>query len=233
MHRIVSLPRLLRQEVDQSTNKMLGLDWKQQFKIAAALAWAVLHLCDSPWLKESLDDEEIHFFLHDIQGTDSSHVSAQPYISYDFPFPQSNSGSQAAQSTPNAQFQVNQIQNMMLFTLAIRLIELGLNKPFAKLRKKYLKSGTTAARLPGTTTMAAPGITAPTACDDYKVAQQQIDRLKLTMGNFYAGAVESCLRFGSLERGPMNAFENSSFLKNFFDSVVAPIQATLELRLNL
>ncbi|PVI03054.1 hypothetical protein DM02DRAFT_588552 [Periconia macrospinosa] len=213
--RTVALPMLLRKEVDQPTNQKLGLDWKQRFRIAAALVWGVFHLCDSPWLKESLNDEMIHFFLDQNQATNSPCLSGQPYLSYNFHRSQSNSTSQPFEGSSSAQFQSNQIRSLMLYTLAIRLIELGRNKPFAKLRNQY------------------QNINTPTACDDYKVAEHQIDELRLDSGSFYAGAVECCLRFGSLERVSMNTFENKSFSKSFFDGIVAPIQATLELRLNL
>ena len=248
--RTVPLPTLLRHEIDPVSQRKFGLDWKQQFKTAAALAWAVLNLCGSPWLKDDsiLNDDEIHFFLEQQTINKAPEVSAYPYLLHYF------SSSQSAANPPgsnlNAQFQKNQVQNQTLFALAVRLIELALNKSFAELRQVSAAPAaassnpttplqTTSSNLstvappPAIHASAAPVISAPSTCMDYMIAQQELEEVGKRMGQFYKGAVESCLRFGQLDRIPMNTFENSSFLKSFFDAVVAPIQATLELRLNL
>lgn len=230
--RTVLLPKLLRREVDEVTQKKFCIDWKQQLRLASALVWAVLHLCDSPWLRESLKEDDIHFFLRDDQGANSPVLSLHPYVTHNFCSSPSTTDPPNDQDSMGLQFPSNQIQHIMLFTLAIRLIEIGLNKPFSRLQQKFQNATTTPPNAP----QSGPPIASDsptTTCDDYKIAQLQIDKLGLKMGKFYAGAVESCLRFGSLERVPMNTFENSSFLKTYFDAVVAPIQAIMELRLNM
>jgi len=89
----------------------------------------VLHLCGSPWLEEAVTADQIHLFLELESGCTSSRFSTHPYISNNF------GGTPVSSSShnPYTQFQNRQIQNITLYNLAIRLIELGLNKPFEKL----------------------------------------------------------------------------------------------------
>ncbi|KAF1952833.1 hypothetical protein CC80DRAFT_596261 [Byssothecium circinans] len=214
--RTVKLHALLSRVVDQTTNRKLVLNRKQRFGIASALAWAVLHLCDSPWLEESLNNEEIHLFLEQEKGALVPRLSNHPYMSRSFtplsPKPPST-------SSPSSQFQSKQIQNITLYHLAIRLIELGLNKPFSKLRQEYQSSSTF--------TLGAPS--QASLVDDYDIAKYQISELELDPGITYSHAVDRCLRFLFPGSPTMNTFEHRSFRRTFFVDVVAPIQATYEL----
>jgi hypothetical protein len=111
---------------------------------------------------------------------------------------------------------------MTLFTLAIRLIELGLNRPFSQLRQEYQSAA-------GGTTSGDQPPANPTVVYDFKIAEQQIWELYHDPGRVYADAADRCLRF--LFPGParMNTFEHGSFRSTFFVDVVAPVQATFEL----
>jgi len=224
----VHLHALLYRVVDRASKKRLALNRKQRFGIASALAWAVLHLCDSPWLGKSLNDEEIHLFLERDSDNSTPRLSAQPYLSHRFTPPPAASVDPADIPASSAQFQSKQIQNITLYTLAIRLIELGLNKPFAKIRQEYQTTFNPPPTEPMCPTTEAPPQIA-TLIDDYDIAQHQISELMLDAGISYAHAVDRCLRF--LFPGPaaMNTFGQSAFRKTFFADVVAPIQATFEL----
>jgi hypothetical protein len=218
-HRTADLQSLLSRVYDAPSDRRLALSRKQRFGIAAALTWAVLHLCDTPWLSKSVNDDEIHIFLQSQSGTSPSDLANHPYLSYDFlPTPKPVSPTQTRAESHAAEFQSNQILNMTLFTLAIRLIELGLNRPFSQLRQEYQNSAA------GGTPPANP-----TIVDDFKVAEQQIWELYHDPGRVYADAADRCLRF--LFPGParMNTFEYGSFRNTFFADVVAPVQATFEL----
>jgi hypothetical protein len=219
--RAVRLHALLSREVDQSTNLKLALDRKQRFGIAAALAWAVLYLCDSPWLEEVLRDEDIHLFLEEENGMSSPHLSKHPYLSYDFQRSIAHPDPAPRMADPAAQFQSSQIQNITLYTLAIRLIELGLNKPFDRLRREY-RAATSTNTLPQDAAATSP-------IEDFNVAKDQIEELMLDSSMSYAYAVDRCLSF--LFPGPpaRNTFEYGPFRKAFFEDVVAPIQAVFDL----
>lgn len=226
--RTVRLHALLSRVADQVTNRRLALARKQRFAIAAALAWAVLHLCDSPWLKDALNDEDIHLFLEQENGAPVPRLSTHPYISCSFAVPPAGSGSPVSNMSSSAQFQNLQAKNMTLYSLAICLIELGLNRPFSRIRQEYHAS-----IVPSPTTPVQPntGPNPNTAAliDDFDVAKHQITELILDVGTSYGHAVDRCLRF--LFPGPaaMNTFEHRSFRSTFFADVVAPIQTTFEL----
>ncbi|KAF2793117.1 hypothetical protein K505DRAFT_245115 [Melanomma pulvis-pyrius CBS 109.77] len=212
--RPVQLSKFLSRSTDASTNKTLVLNRKQRYGIAAALTWAVLHLCDSPWLESEVKNDEIHMFLESRGGTTTASVSEHPYLAHSFPPPGAPAAPTPAPLSIVAQFQNNQIQNMAVFTLALRLIELGRNRTFDQLRQD------SSPRTPNPS---------PTAIDDFEVAQRQILELSLDEGRLYANAADRCLRF--LFPGPAdeNTFQHSSFRETFFADVVAPVQAIYEL----
>jgi hypothetical protein len=189
------------------------LNRKQRFGVAAALTWAVLHLCDSPWLEKTLENENIHMFLE----CDDSSISNNPYFSCKFTSTTTNSGRKTPDSSPAAQFQSIQVPNHFFFTLAICLIELGRNKLLADIRHEYRSVLTTSY------------LQSPTAMDDFEVAKMQYDELVLDPGQEYANAVDQCLKFLFPGNPATHSFKQKHFRKTFFDEVVAPIQATYEL----
>jgi hypothetical protein len=148
-------------------------------------------------------------------------------LSYNFSLPPSAPGTEAAAAnslrTESEKFKSNQIKNMTLFTLAIRLIELGQNKPFNKIRADYWSSMNVAdaggAQVRNNATIA----------DDFEIAKSQITELNLDAGKAYGNATDRCLKF--LFPGPeeQNTFGYRDFRRTFFADVVAPVQATFEL----
>jgi len=214
--RAVDLQALLSREVDQSTNFKLKLGRTQRFGIAAALTWAVLYMCDSPWLEEVLRNKNIHLFLEEGKELSLPHISKHPYLSYDFQRSAMQPDLALQTAAPADQFQTSQIQNPILYSLAMRLIELGVGKTFEKLRREYRGANSVNA--------AAAAIS---PIEDYKIAKEQIEELMLDSES-YAYAVDRCLRF--LFPGPpaRNTFEYVVFRKTFFDDVVAPIQAVFD-----
>jgi len=225
--RTVHLNALLSRTLDIIPKRRLALARKQRFGIAAALTWSVLHLCDSPWLGKTLKNDEIQLFLESQADTNSDCLSNNPYMSYKFSLPPSAPGTQPTPPSPppteSETFQSNQIRNMTLFTLAIRLIELGQNKPFSKIKADYQSSMNVA-----DTDAAQVGNSATTA-NDFEIAKSQIEELYLDPGMAYGNATDRCLRF--LFPGPeeKNTFDYPSFRLTFFTDVVAPVQATFEL----
>lgn len=217
----VHLNSLLSRHSISAIHRRLPFTRKQRFSVAAALVWAVLHLCDSPWLGKNLKNEEIQLFLEGHTEAASEYLLSNPYLSLDFSSTTaSNKATEAAADTstaaPSEQFHHGQIRNMTLFTLAIRLIELGRDRPFTRLRQEYRHFG------PSTAASA-------TIVDDFEIAKYYILELYEDPGQMYANAADRCLKF--LFPGPehMNNFEHSSFRSTFFADVVAPVQATYDL----
>ena len=200
--------------------KRHALSRKKRFGIAAALAWATLHLCDSAWLGKHVDDEKIQLFLEEETQSTLESLSANPYLCCSL----NSAATQPTSPTATSQtekFQSNQIANMTLYTLAIRLIELGLNRPFEHLRKEYNR------RSLGIDPTQQP--TTNTVIDDFKVATEQLDELYLECGTSYAYAVQRCLKLEFPGPGHTKSFEHRSFRQDFFSGVVAPLQATYEI----
>jgi hypothetical protein len=223
--RTTHLNSLLSRTIDMTTNRKLALSRKPRFGVAAALTWAALHLCDSPWMNKTLDNEEIYMFLEDQIGATTSHISTHPYISCEFYRTPSNPSVPPSAPQPTTQFQSNQIPNPFFFSLGIRLIELGRNLPFTQIRQEY-----NASYSPAYSPDPLPAQTqTPTAIDDFEVARAQYDELCLDPGPTYANAVDRCLRFLFPGNAAMHTFEYGEFRKTFFEDVVAPIQATYEM----
>jgi hypothetical protein len=218
--RPVHLHSFLSRKPDKTINRRLALGRKQRFGIAAALGWAVLHLCDTSWLGKKLNNNEIQLFLESQTGKTAEQFSSNPYLSSSFFLSTSNLGSSTTPVSQSEQFQDNQVRNMTLFTLAIRLIELGLNRSFTQIKQEYgMLASSESTRGPQTSVNA-------TVVDDFKIAEDQIRELYLDPGKMYADAADRCLRFlfpGPVER---NTFDYSAFRNTFFAEVVAPIQAT-------
>lgn len=215
--RSVSLQTLLSRT---SAIKKHALSRKQRFGIAAALAWAILHLCDSAWLGKHVDDEKIQLFLETETKSTYETLSANPYLSCSLRSTTTQSSSPTA-TTQTQMFQSKQIANMTLFTLAIRLMELGLNRPFDQLRQEHGRRELVADPTQQTTIN--------TVIDDFKVATEQLDELYLECGTSYAYAVQRCLKLEFPGPGHTKSFEHRAFRQDFFSGVVAPLQATYEI----
>jgi hypothetical protein len=107
---------------------------------------------------------------------------------------------------------------MTLYTLAIRLIELGLGKPFATLRNEHNVSE-----------VLTQSLQSSSASDDFVVAQHLLFFLDFESSPSYANAVQHCLGLSCFEVTQRHTFENGAFRKTFFENVVAPVQANFDL----
>lgn len=212
----VPLGSLLSSQSSQLLPSHLALSRKERFGIAAAMVWAVLHLCGSPWLSENWDKDKIHLFLES-SGVQSESLASNPSISYMF------NSTAAAVATPTPlsllaieDFQSNQIRNKPLFALGILLIELCLNRPFEELRRESQLRDELAQK-------------SVTALDDYEIAEKQTDKVYLDAGYSYGYAVQRCLRCEFPGRDVTKTFQFQQFRTHFFAGVVAPIQATFSM----
>ncbi|KAJ4362104.1 hypothetical protein N0V95_001561 [Ascochyta clinopodiicola] len=189
---------------------------KERFGIAAALVWGTMHLCDSEWLNDAISEKSIGVTFGDDDDRSSSlRTFGHPYLNISFPNsriehePSVQVGRQSAQQYQKDEFISQQIQNKTLYTLAIRLMEVGLEKDFDKLRQEYEED--------------FPPEPSGTPISDLEIAQYHIDSLSYDGGINYRNAVESCLKF--LFPGPSEkCFHYVPFRKAFFNAVVAPVQ---------
>ena len=185
----------------------LELSRKQRFGIAAAMAWAVLYLCGSPWLSEAWSRDEVHVFLES-SATGRELLAKNPCVSYLF-----SSGAMSAPALPAAtpadRFNSNQIRNKTLFALGILLIELCINSPFEEFRQQ-----------------SQTGNTQTTATDDYEIAVMKTNEVYLDAGDSYGYAVQRCVRCEFPGRDISKSFDFSQFRRHFYNGVVAPVQAT-------
>ncbi|PVH93566.1 hypothetical protein DM02DRAFT_676759 [Periconia macrospinosa] len=215
--RPIDLQALLSRQRDQTTHQRLRLNRKRRFAVASALTWAVLHLCDSPWLGQILTGDNIRFFLEQEDQSNTPQLSSHPYLAHAFKVPGTDSQDEGNNTSHRDQFYSKQVQNITLYTLAIRLIELGRDMSLPQLRREYMTITSDASK-------AEPDI-----LDDFDVAKFHIRELELDPGIAYSHAVDRCLRFIFPGSADANTFENKSFRSMFFSDVVAPVQATYEL----
>ncbi|KAF2999809.1 hypothetical protein E8E13_006509 [Curvularia kusanoi] len=185
----------------------------ERFGIAAALTWGFLYLCDSAWLDESIEDGIVGVTFTESNPGYGPRAFGPPFLTSTFPGLQVMSDSRAGAGhslqTKGAKFIAQQIQHQALYSLAIRLMELGLDKDFGQLRKEYEEDES----------FEDTGV----FVSDFEIARSFIDSLNHDCGIGYRNAVEHCLRFlfaGSSE----DCFLDARFRKAFFDMVIAPVQ---------
>jgi hypothetical protein len=186
---------------------------KERFGIAAALTWGTMFLCDSAWLEDSIEDKIIGVTFTDYGGICDPRIFGHPFLNITFPKSQVVSGSSMPSGlTAQAKghkLMAKQIQNKTLYTLAIRLMELGLDKDFEQLRKEHDEDSS-----PDPSGMSV---------SDFDIAQYFLDALSYDGGINYRNAVEHCLRY-LFAGSPENCFQDVRFRRAFFDMVIAPVQ---------
>lgn len=192
-----------------------GLSRRDRLAIAAAIAWGVLLLCDTPWLTNPwLNKEDITLIIdEDVHSGPSNRLVTYPTLAYTF---QSQTITlDKAKAEPSNSFQGNQIRNKTLYALGIILIELGLGKPFESFRAEARADGLEASGSPQ---------------DDYVIANSIIDNqiLERELSMSYANAVQRCIQCIFLGSESTQNFSHASFKKQFYAGVVAPLQATYD-----
>jgi hypothetical protein len=164
------------------------LSAKQRYGIAAAMAWSVLHLGETPWLGEFWSEKQANLFLEK-----NAHAGApdspKPYLSYIFsltPIPEERPSSELDELIPNR----------VIFALGVILVELCMID---------LKSGS--------------------LIEDYRTAVSRLDEVRRIAGSAYGDAAERCVKFSFRGRDMYKKFDLLQFRKQFYDDVVAPVQA--------
>ncbi|KAH7149896.1 hypothetical protein B0J13DRAFT_549043 [Dactylonectria estremocensis] len=212
----ISLQSLLGSRRPKNSSTQFQLSRKHRFSVAAAAAWALLYLCESPWMENQWSGkDQIHFFSEEastLQG-----LAEHPTFQYIFrsignaTLPKEGSNL----SGETERFQSKQIINKDLFSLGILLIELCLNTTFEQIRhESQMDNFSTSLDIPSS------------AVDDFEIATQQTDRIYLDAGDSYGYAVQRCLRCEFPGRDVTKSFDFRQFRQHFFTGVVAPVQAT-------
>lgn len=209
---------------DQQILSQPALSRKQRFGIAVSVVWAVLFLCDSPWLSEKLDQDEIQILLDDVGANMLHEPIGNTWVSHRFCSQVAGPVSSTRPPSATGQFQYSQIRNKTLFALGILLIELCFNCPFAEIRRR---SRTRSQNLSGVETQRMA--TTVTATEDYAIAEELTEKVYQEAGHMYGYAVQRCLRCEFPGRDVTKNFHFQSFRMSFFSGVIAPIQATFDL----
>lgn len=189
-----------QEQFNQQQNTFTSLSAKQRFGIAASVAWSVLHLSGSPWLGNQWDDKQASIFLEKSQG-DREILSRHPCALYIFSPPTT------PEEPPTNNFK-HLIPNIIVFSLGILLIELCINKSFTEIRHTDGNS------------------ISDSLLDDYQTALSKLDEVYRLAGDSYGDAVARCVKSEFQGRDIYKNFEFAQFRQQFYDAVVAPVQAT-------
>ena len=186
-----------RSQQGEKRNRFLSLSAKQRFGIAATIAWAVLHLSCSPWLTEHWDQTQLGIFLEKTQNGREV-LSQHPCASYVF-------SPRAYHENTTDEFN-HLVPNRTIFALGILLIELCIGEPVFEHRQ-------------------GEGVPV-TVVDHYQSALSRLDEVYRHAGDSYGYATERCVKFSFEGRDLYNDFDFSRFRQQFYEVVVAPVQAT-------
>ncbi|RYP52481.1 hypothetical protein DL768_002308 [Monosporascus sp. mg162] len=184
----------------QQRNPYFSLPTKQRYGIATSVAWSVLHLSGTPWLGGYWDEKQANIFLEKSQDAREV-LSRHPCISCVFP-------SRTVPEEPLTSDFKHLIPNRTVFALGILLIELCINKTLTRIQQED-ENATPASLL-----------------DKYQAALGQLDEVYRLAGDSYGYAAERCVKFSFLGRDLHKDFDISQFRQQFYEAVVAPVQAT-------
>ncbi|KAJ2990939.1 hypothetical protein NUW58_g2714 [Xylaria curta] len=97
-------------------NPIHSLSAKQRYGIAAAIAWSVLHLGETPWLGQFWSEKQAVLFLEKSRRSEALDLP-KPYFSYIF------SMTQAPEERPSSELD-ELIPNKVIFALGVLMVEL-------------------------------------------------------------------------------------------------------------
>lgn len=220
------LGSLLSSSEQQRQSDILLLSRKQRLGIAAAVTWAALYLCGTPWLGSNWngkDDVQVFLETQRQQHRRTAVLATHPGISYVF-----RSESCQEMATPKSDtvgFQTRLIPNKALFTLGILLLELCLGKTFEQIHRE---AKTRVNNMGPLTENADEKSSERPPPSEYDITTDFIDQVYLSEGDLYGDAIRRCLRCEFPGRDVTKDFIFQPFRKHFLEGVVAPVQATFE-----
>ncbi|KAK5653696.1 hypothetical protein OQA88_8727 [Cercophora sp. LCS_1] len=195
-----------------------ALSLKQRFGIAAALCWSVLHLHGSPWLGKEWDTRQLKVLCARLQHGNVS--SRHPFISCFLPssaHQDPTTEQTTLEDNPASQRRITDLMQKLLFDLGVVLIELCLEVQLADLRAAYRDARSEAP----TTTADNLGYT--------DIIREKVERVRHRGGDGYGDAIEKCYKFSFPGSESKRRFEIPDFRRTFYETVVAPVQATYQM----
>jgi hypothetical protein len=173
----------------------------ERLAISAGLCWGILYLADTPWLAPNWEwVNDISIFR---QPTDDNSMSQLPAIRW----PANND--QSATYHESQIFHIQRGINKTLFALGVLLIELCLDCSFQSLRSTSLSQ------------KANSGVP-----NDVEIADEQVQKVYNLVGRGYGYAAQRCIQGDFPGRRDTHDFNLQLFRLDFFNNVVAPVQAT-------
>ncbi|KAI0490376.1 hypothetical protein F4859DRAFT_520195 [Xylaria cf. heliscus] len=182
-------------------NPLRSLSAKQRYGIAAAIAWSVLHLGETPWLGDFWSEQQATLILENEKTRPAptptpTSASSKPYLSYLFPGPPL-SPRRGAAVAPRPHASLDElIPNKAIFALGVVLVQLCM----VDLRPGPL-------------------------VEEYRAVVSRLDEVRRIAGCAYGDAAERCVKFSFPGRDMHKNFNVTQFRKRFYDDVVAPVQA--------
>ncbi|RYP55837.1 hypothetical protein DL771_012304 [Monosporascus sp. 5C6A] len=195
--------------IPQQPSLYMALSAKQRYGIAASVAWSVLHLSGSPWLGDRWDEDQAVILL---ERSSTGRKILSRYACASYLFPASTNPASPEQTSRNSFTHL--IPNKTVFALGILLIELCINKPFGEIQE---------IRVSGTNS--SPN----TLLDVYSTALGRLDEVRRQAGDSYGNAVERCVKCVFRGSEESRDFDLPNFRREFYEVVVAPVQATYQM----
>lgn len=170
-----------------------------RYPVALALAFAVAHLHNTPWLSENWGTQDIYFFA---SGIEISSISGpRVYVS------KSSSATSSSQESAQSS-SAHTVRNKRVFALGLALLELSYGKPILSFQTAddlHAQEG------------------------ELSVVKESIaNRLVFEIGNRespnYAKAVTRCIT-GEFNCSETSSFDNKEFWECFHKGVIGPLQA--------
>ncbi|KAK8136615.1 hypothetical protein PG984_004555 [Apiospora sp. TS-2023a] len=211
---VTPIRAVLAAKPNQFSDSLL-LSRRDRFGLAAAVAWAVLYLAESPWMASQWDTRPELYLFSESHNHMWRHYPSLPSVFQEWSHPDATSTSDDRYKAPGSSFVP--VRNKTLFALGVLLIELCLNQPFEQLREEYRND-----RLSSVLSTGPPA-------DDYVIATHQMQNVYLDAGDFYGDAVQRCIRCEFPGRDNTKNFHFEQFRRDFFSYVIAPVQATYAL----
>ncbi|KAK5656739.1 hypothetical protein OQA88_4287 [Cercophora sp. LCS_1] len=177
-----------------------SLSAKERYAIAASIAWSILHLSGSLWMADHWDCTRTHMFIEKPRHGREA-LSQHPYAACTL--------SPVAVPEPESANPFRHIvPNQTVFALGLFLIEICTGRRIQDSRQ----SGNDNAQL--------------SLFDDYQTALKELDEVYRIAGDSYGYATERCIKFAFQGRDQYKDFHFEQFRQQFYDAVVAPVQAT-------
>jgi hypothetical protein len=186
----------LKEALENNNASLPPLRFGDKHKLAAKIASNILQHSQSPWLPDMLTSDDILFIKREDRK-----LYDQAFVTKQFP------ESKVVEPTCDSTYSPECIQNPILFSLGIILLEIALGKTADSLR---------------TPSERPPAGSARDLLLDYKTADKYLDIVEKTVGDSYGRVVRRCIKCEFLSRS--SSLDDDEFRYEVYGSVVAPLE---------